>query len=131
MAIVGNDRRLEDPPTLLMHQDKVQLLPAETAQALGVQIGRTLFVDALMFMVEVIIFQPTEEGFIDLLDCRQMDVLQDEVSLDEPEQALDFPFCLRFLALEWLDPKLLGIPLIVGLSSAPPGPKLGSLVKTG
>ncbi len=129
MAIIGNGRRLEDPPGLLMHQDKLQFLPAEAAQALGVKIRRTLFIDALMLMVEVIVVQPSEEGFVDLFDRRQMDILQDEVSLDEPEQALDFTFGLSFPAVKRVDPKLLGIPLIVGLSDTPGGPKLGSLVR--
>ena len=77
-----------------MHEDKLQLLPAEAAQALGVKIGRTLFVDSLMLMVEIIVVQAAKEGFINLLNHRQMDVLKDEVSLDEPEQALDFAFGL-------------------------------------
>ena len=85
MTIISDGGRLEDPAGLLMHQNKLQLLPGEAAKALGVEIGSTLFVDALMFMVEVIVVQPSDEGFIDLLDRCQMDVLQDEVSLDEPE----------------------------------------------
>lgn len=128
MAVIGNGRRLEDPPRLLMHQDKLEPFPAEAAQALGVKIRRTLFVDALMLMVEVIVVQPAEEGFIDLLNRDQMNVLQDEVSLDEPEQALDFALSLRFPAVKRVDPKLLSIPLIAGLSSAACRLELGSLI---
>lgn len=128
MAIIGNGSRLKNPSWLLMHQDELQLIPAEAAKALGVEIGRALLVYALMLMVEVIVIQPAEEGFIDLLDRRQVDVLQDEVSLDEPEQALDFAFCLSFPAVERFDPKLLSIPLIVGLSHPPGGFELGSPV---
>jgi len=111
-----------------MHQDKLQFLPAEAVKALGVKIRRTLFVDALMFMVEVVVVEPAEKGFINILNRRQMDVLQDEVSLDEPEQAFDFALGLRFPAVERVDPKLLGIPLIAGLSGGAPGLKLGSLI---
>jgi hypothetical protein len=128
MAIIGNGSRFEDPSGLLVHQDKIELLPGEAAKRFGIQISRTLFVDALMLMVEVIVIQPSDEGFIDLLDRFEMDVLQDEVSLDEPEQALDFAFCLRFPAVERLDTKLAGIPLIVGLSGAACGLGLGSPV---
>ena len=128
MAVIGNSRRLEDPSRLLMHQDKVQLLPAEAEEALDVKIGRALFVNALMPMVEVIVVQLAEEGFIDFLNRRQTDVLQDEVSLDEPEQALGFAFCLRFQAVEKLDTELVGIPLIVGLSGTVRRLELGSPV---
>jgi hypothetical protein len=59
MAIIGNGSRLEKPAGLLMHQDKLQLLPGEAAQAFSVEIGRTLFIDALMLMIEVIVVQPS------------------------------------------------------------------------
>jgi hypothetical protein len=117
MAIMGNGSRLENPAGLLVHQDKIQILPGHAAQAFGVEIGRTLFIDALMLMVQVIVVQPSGKGFIDLLDRFEMDVLQDEVSPDEPKQTLDFAFCLRVPAIERLDTKLVGIPLIVGLAT--------------
>ena len=79
-------------------------------------------------MVEVVIFEPAEESFIDFLNRRQMDILQDEVSLDEPKQAFDFALGLRFLTIEKVDPQLLGIPLVVGLSDASSGPELWSPV---
>jgi len=76
-----------------------------------------LFVDPLMLMVEIIVFQPPTEGLIDLPDTCPVDVLQDEVPLDEPEQAFDLPLCLGFPAIEKLDSEPVGIPLIVGLAA--------------
>lgn len=117
MTIISDGGRLEDPSGLLVHQDKLQIFPAEAAKRLGVEIGGALFVDPLMLMVEVIVFQPPAEGFIDLPDTCPIDVLQDEVPLDEPEQAFDLPLCLGFPAIEKLDSELVGIPLIVGLAA--------------
>jgi len=68
MALIGNGSRLEDPCRLLVHQDKLQLLPGETAKGFGIEIGRTVLVDSLMLMVEVIVVPPSKEGFIDLRD---------------------------------------------------------------
>ncbi|MDZ7261421.1 MAG: PorV/PorQ family protein, partial [candidate division KSB1 bacterium] len=106
IVAIGSDRgRLEDPAGLLMDQDELQLLVSEAAQALGVEIRRTLLVDALMFVREVIVVQPSPEGLVDVLDRRPMDVLQDELSLDKPEQALDLAFCLGLLAIDQADPQ--------------------------
>jgi hypothetical protein len=88
-----------------------------------------LFVDLLMLMVEVVVVQPSAEGFVDLLDRCPMDVLQDEISLDETEQALDLAFCLGLPAIERLNPEPVGIPLVVGLLTLACGLELAASVR--
>ena len=93
-----------------------------------IEISRALLVDPFMFMAEVVVLQPPPESLVNRLDCVRMPVLHNEVSLDEAEQAFDFPFGLGLPTKDKRDAELMGIPLVVGLSSSLSGLKLAAPV---
>jgi len=116
VSVIADRRSLEDPAGLLVYQDELQLVSRQAPQGFGIKVGRTLFIDPFMFMREVVVIEPFPEGFIDISDGRQMQILQDEVPLDEPEQALDLSFGLGFPTVNGIDPELAGVPLVIGLT---------------